>query len=180
MIETERLRLRAYTHADAPRLVEILSDERVYPWLDDPPYDPVATVERAVTTIEAYLSAAEQDPFDQRWAIEVRESGVVAGTVLVSPLSRKDGGHVGEHEIGWHLAPDCWGHGYAREAAEAVLDWAFEAGLDEIWCDMYPDNAPSARVAEQLGLHVEGVMPDPWYAGEGRIYRMTAEQWAER
>jgi len=38
----------------------------------------------------------------------------------------------GEVEIGWPLHPDCWGHGYASEAATAVLAHGFAGGLPEI------------------------------------------------
>lgn len=180
MIETERLRLRAYTDSDAERLFQILSDERVYPWLDDPPHRPMASPDAARVSIDRWAERTAVDPFDQRWAIEVTDTGVVAGSVLLARMSRKEGGYIGEHEIGWNLAPDSWGHGYAPEAARALLDWAFAEGLDFVWCGMYPHNEASQRVAEKLGLPFIGVQPDPWYQGDSRLYRVTREEWLAR
>lgn len=180
MIETARLVLRPYDYDDAERLHQILSDDQVYPWLDDPPHRPMASPEAARESIDRWAARTAEDPFDQRWAIEVRDSRLVAGSVLLARLTRKEGGYVGEHEIGWHLAPDSWGHGYATEAALAVLDWAFAAGLDAAWCGMYPHNEASQRVAEKVGLPFVGVQPDPWYEGDSRLYRVTRETWLAR
>ena len=49
----------------------------------------------------------------------------------------------GEVEIGWHLHPDAWGHGYASEAARAVLAHGFAHGLPEILAVTHLDNYPS-------------------------------------
>jgi RimJ/RimL family protein N-acetyltransferase len=56
-------------------------------------------------------------------------------------------------EIGWRLALDYWGHGYATEAARAALAFGFsEAGLDEIVALTVPDNIRSRRVMEKIGM----------------------------
>jgi RimJ/RimL family protein N-acetyltransferase len=56
-------------------------------------------------------------------------------------------------EIGWRLAPEYWGLGYATEGARAVLDFAFrELGLDEIVSFTVPGNLRSRRVMEKIGM----------------------------
>jgi RimJ/RimL family protein N-acetyltransferase len=56
-------------------------------------------------------------------------------------------------EIGWRLARDAWSHGYATEAARAVLDYAFDdLGLDEIVSFTTVANQPSRRVMERIGM----------------------------
>jgi RimJ/RimL family protein N-acetyltransferase len=61
--------------------------------------------------------------------------------------------------VGWRLAPLSWGHGYATEAAEAVLDQAFTTmALDRVGCVTNAANHPSRRVAERLGM---SLLTDP-------------------
>ena len=56
-------------------------------------------------------------------------------------------------EIGWRLAADQWGHGYATEAALAALSYGFsQAGLHEIISFTVPENRRSRRVMERIGM----------------------------
>ena len=56
-------------------------------------------------------------------------------------------------EVGWRLAPDAWGHGYATEAAREAVRFGFEdAGLDEIVSFTVPGNVRSQRVMERIGM----------------------------
>jgi len=60
-------------------------------------------------------------------------------------------------EVGWTVAREHWGKGYAPEAARAACRWAHEAlGADHIVSLILPTNANSIRVAEKLGEAVEG------------------------
>lgn len=56
------------------------------------------------------------------WAIERRDNRRVIG--FCGLVRGYEGPIVGELEIGWRLASDCWGQGYALEAARSALDWA--------------------------------------------------------
>ena len=176
-IETERLILRPFVDSDAERVLDIHSRLEVIRWLGDPPYVPMADLDAAREAIGRWAATPDGGPYDSYLAIEVRETGEVAGAVMLVgvPNSNYD-----ERQVGWHLHPDAAGHGYATEAAAALLDDAFGRGLEEIWCDMFPDNLPSAAVAERLGLRPLGVVPDPWYEGDGRLYFSTREEWLNR
>jgi RimJ/RimL family protein N-acetyltransferase len=56
-------------------------------------------------------------------------------------------------EVGWRLARDAWGHGYATEAARAALAFGFrELGLAEIVSYTTLGNARSIAVMERLGM----------------------------
>jgi RimJ/RimL family protein N-acetyltransferase len=56
-------------------------------------------------------------------------------------------------EIGWRLAYDFWGFGYAREAASAALEFGFQQiGLEEIVSFTARQNSRSRRVMERLGM----------------------------
>jgi RimJ/RimL family protein N-acetyltransferase len=179
-IDTERLVLRPYTDADAPRVLDIHSRLDVIRWLGNPPYVPMATLDEALEWIARHNRQADGAPFECTRAIEVRRTGVVAGSALISRVSVLGQEWAGEYEVGWHLHPDSAGHGYATEAAAAVLDDAFSRGLEHVWCGMFAHNEPSARVALKLGLPELGFGPDPWYGGRSRIFEATRDWWLTR
>ena len=89
------------------------------------------------------------------WAIERARRRRSPGTVLFKPLPNG----VGEVEVGWHLHPDSWGHGYATEAARAVIDRGFDAGLPEVYAVVRPGNEPSLAVCRAARHDAAG--PDP-------------------
>ena len=83
-----------------------------------------------------------------QWALERKEDGASIGRAgLWNPP-----GWLGL-EVGWKLARDAWGQGYATEAGRAAIDWAWSA-LDatELISIIQPGNAASVRVAERLGM----------------------------
>ena len=59
----------------------------------------------------------------------------------------------GKPEMGWILAPEAQGQGFAREACDAMLDW-FEQhfGKQDIWALISPGNDPSMKLARKLGF----------------------------
>jgi ribosomal-protein-alanine N-acetyltransferase len=60
--------------------------------------------------------------------------------------------------LGYGIARDSWGHGFATEAARAVVDYAFEGlGMDKVWARADPRNVASVRVLEKLGMQREGL-----------------------
>jgi RimJ/RimL family protein N-acetyltransferase len=86
------------------------------------------------------------------WAVEEKSSGRVVGRVgFMDPV-----GWPG-FELGWTLARDCWGKGYATEGARRALEYAFtEMNRDHVISLIAPDNVASIKVAERLGEKVEG------------------------
>jgi RimJ/RimL family protein N-acetyltransferase len=83
------------------------------------------------------------------------EDGIVVGRVGVQLL---DGGQA---ELGWSLRPDYWGHGYATEAAAAVLDWYVTT--DRLISLIQPHNVRSQAVARRLGA----VPAETWAFDDG-------------
>jgi RimJ/RimL family protein N-acetyltransferase len=61
-------------------------------------------------------------------------------------------GSIDEPELAYELLPAAHGRGYATEAAQAVLDAAFDTGRRRIWATIGSWNTPSLRVAEKLGF----------------------------
>lgn len=67
-------------------------------------------------------------------------------------------------EVGWGIARECWGRGYATEAAEAAIDWAFATqGWTEVIHTIEPANVNSQNVARRLGSRIlrQAVLPPP-------------------
>ena len=174
-LETPRLTIRPWSHDEADRVLDIQSRMEVVKWLGDAEPVLMKDLDEAHERIDRYHRRSEAPPLGF-WAVEVRETGVVAGSVLLLTLPNADDGEV---EVGWHLHPDSWGHGYATEAATAVITHSFDAGLPEIYAITHTTNAASQAVCRRLGLDDLGVM-EKWYEGESRVYRTTPDAWRER
>ena len=173
-LETERLVIRPWRHEEAERLLDILRRIEVVKWLGDGPPEPMADLDEAHARIERYADRSA-DPPRGIWAIERTSDGIVAGTALLVTLPNDEHGEV---EVGWHLHPDSWGHGYASEAARAVLAHGFAAGLPEIIAVAHTDNDASIAVMRRIGMTDHGVV-EKWYDEPSRCFAMTAEQWAQ-
>ncbi|HEY4627466.1 MAG TPA: GNAT family N-acetyltransferase, partial [Blastococcus sp.] len=102
------------------------------------------------------------------WAIDV-PGRAIAGTVLFKPLPNG----VGEVEVGWHLHPDSWGHGYATEAARAVIERGFGLGLPEVYAVVRPGNEASMAVCCRLGMAPLGRLRR-WYDVDLEAFRLMA------
>lgn len=93
---------------------------------------------------------------------------------------------LGKPEIGWALRADCWGRGYATEAALAVLAMAFgRFGVPEVCSQTSEANRNSWRLMERLGMEraEEFDYHDPAYPPEEnptKVYRLTRAAWDAR
>ncbi|SFF46440.1 GNAT family N-acetyltransferase [Blastococcus tunisiensis] len=165
VLRTERLRLRAWTTspADLARLADLYSREEITRWIGGTPSVP------PVELVSRWAAVTELDPRHGCWAIEPAGSPAAAGTVLLKPLPNG----VGEVEVGWHLHPDSWGHGYATEAARAVIDRGFGAGLPEVYAVVRPGNEASVAVCTRLGMQRIGRFRR-WYDVDLEAFRLMA------
>lgn len=85
-------------------------------------------------------------------------------------------------EVGWGLAREAWGQGYALEAAAASIDWAVDTlGWAEVIHTINPANVRSQSVAQRLGARIlrEGVLPEP-INERVDIWGQTREEWLAR
>ena len=86
-------------------------------------------------------------------------------------------------EVGWAIARDRWGRGYAVEAAVAATNWAFDTlGWTKVIHSIAPANIASQRVAEKLGSRNlgPGQLPAPFAADRVDIWGQTREEWTAR
>jgi RimJ/RimL family protein N-acetyltransferase len=163
-LHTARLRLRGWTTSpgDIARMTDVYGREEICRWIGGTPSVPPGELVDRWATVNA---------LDERygaWAIECAD-GHVAGTVLFKPLPNG----VGEVEVGWHLHPDSWGHGYATEAARAVIDRGFGAGVPEVYAVVRPGNAASVAVCRRLGMQPIGRLRR-WYDVDLDAFRLIA------
>ena len=175
VLETERLWIRQYAASDADRMYDTLRRWEVSRWLGDAPSVMLARDE-AVRRIKAWRKLAQVDPRLGIWAMEVKETGQVPGCVLLVPAPDPEQRYGGVVEVGWHLHPDSWGHGYAREAGAAAVSKGFDDGLEEVHAFVRPDNKASVRVCEAIGMHQHRISRDEWYRGEWLQYRITRQE----
>ncbi len=90
------------------------------------------------------------------WAVVERSTGALVGHL---GFLHPEGGH--GFEMGWALAREAWGRGYALEGMRAAIAHGFtELGRERIVCVIHPENARSIRVAERLGATPEGEIED--------------------
>jgi len=122
-----------------------------------------------------------------QWAVEVPGVADCIGFVgLSSPAF--DAHFTPAVEVGWRLAREHWGHGYATEAAAASLDDGFDRlGLDEIVSFTTPRNERSQAVMRRLGMTRDPAddFDHPSVGGRhplGRhvLYRLRADDWRAR
>ena len=89
-------------------------------------------------------------------------------------------------QVGWTLRADCWGHGYAREAAQAALALAFERlGLPRVYAQTSERNTASWGLMERLGMERRADLdyPDADYPPEDNptmVYSLEAAAWRKR
>jgi RimJ/RimL family protein N-acetyltransferase len=153
MIRTERLLLRKPRTEDAAGLLEAFADPEAMRYIGDGSTTDLAGAERAVERWLERWNAWGVGMFVLERAEDSRLLGR-AGFLRWDPATWEIGGS--ETELGWGLAREHWGQGYATEAALALRDWAFERrGLSRLISLIQQGNLRSVRVAEKLGERYE-------------------------
>ncbi|GIM63624.1 GNAT family protein [uncultured Nocardioides sp.] len=152
-IGTERLLLRPHRMDDLDDLVAFHSDPDVVRYVPWPVRDRAATEE----ALQVKLTQTELVAHGQ-WlvlAVELRSTGTVIGEVLLKWASD------GQGEVGFALGREHQGHGYAAEAATAMLRLGFDdLGFHRITAVCIEDNTPSARLLARLGMRQEARLVD--------------------
>ncbi len=144
--ETERLVLRDWRDEDWPRFWQGTNTENVMRWLGG-----VADEAKRKGAQERLLSY-EREHGHTFWCVERKEDGAILGFCGLK-RSNQAGGPIGMMEAGWRLREDAWGKGYAREAAQASLELAFERfGAEEVIALTVQRNEGSWGLMKRLGM----------------------------
>jgi RimJ/RimL family protein N-acetyltransferase len=145
-LRTDRLLLRRWRRADREPFAGMNADPRVMEH-----FPSVLSREESDARAERIEAHFERHGFGL-WAVEVIGLVPFAGFVGLS-IPSFESHFTPCVEVGWRLAFECWGHGYATEGARAVLAFGFEAlALAEIVSYTVPANLRSRRVMERLGM----------------------------
>jgi RimJ/RimL family protein N-acetyltransferase len=148
VIRTERLILRDWREEDVAPFIRHTNTETVMRWLGG-----VQTEEQVRDALENRLMRWQKERGFTFWAVERREDGVLLGFCGIK-IGDSEGSPIeGLFEVGWRLREDAWGQGFAKEAAIASLDYAFETlGADRVVAITFPGNEPSWGLMERLGM----------------------------
>jgi RimJ/RimL family protein N-acetyltransferase len=183
-LETERLILRPWEPEDADFVLDLYSRWEVQRFIGNRPQ----VMRQRAEAEERIRTWRNMDhPLHAIWAVQLKgpdelkgrgelkapgdrkgpaqQSGPLAGTLLLKSIPAS--GETlpllpsGDTEIGWHFHPDHWGHGYATEAAAAVLAYALatgpdKTGLDKLVAVTAPANTASQKVCERIGMTHRG------------------------
>ena len=139
-------------------LFAIHSDPLVMRYWSTPPWE---SIDAAHALIARSIAALKDGEYFQ-FGIEHRGEGRLVGKCAIFDLAPQ----CRRAEIGYGLARQDWGCGYAREALSALLRFGFEAlDLNRVEADVDPRNLRSLRVLERLGFKNEGVLRERWIVG---------------
>jgi RimJ/RimL family protein N-acetyltransferase len=169
LLQTPRLVLRPMTLADWPAIHRYMSDPTVTRWL------PEGSLDEAQTQAFARKNAGRSA---KAVAVVERESGQLVGHMVFHAWFVR-----ATHEIGWAIATDRQGRGYATEAARALMDFAFSGlGRRRMVATCQPENVASWRVMEKLGMRREAHFRQALYQESGEwwdeyFYALLADEY---
>ena len=164
MIETARLVLRPWGLSDLGDVLAVTNTPAVMDYLGG-----VQDEDHCRTMIERQIAHAREHGVCF-WPVTRKSDGAFLGFCglkrgTVAPV-------LDEMEIGWRFGEAYWGKGYAREAAEAVLDWAWaHRDCDTIFAITVTGNVRSRALMERLGMTRRADMDflHPAFAPEHRL-----------
>ena len=170
-LETERLILRGWREDDLDGFAAMMADAEVARFLtsDQRPQDR-ASAWRGLALLVGHWALRGYGLF----AVEEKASDAFVGRVGAWQPECWVG-----FELGWGLARQHWGKGYALEAAHAAGDWAFaNFPLARLVSLIHTENAPSQALAKRLGMKVGA---STLHAGMAHdIWEISREAWARR
>jgi RimJ/RimL family protein N-acetyltransferase len=169
-LETERLLLRPPTVADVAAPPHWLTDPEVMDWLGG--------VEPPEEVVRRWLADWERFP-SGKFLVERREDGVLVGRVGANYYDPATWRRTpdGVPELGWALAREHWGRGYATEAAFAVRAWL---AAPRVLSLIAPANLRSQAVARRLGAEPGETVELPDGAGPHVVWVHRSEKIGQR
>jgi [ribosomal protein S5]-alanine N-acetyltransferase len=152
IIQTKRLRLRAFAPTDAAAISRLAGDYDVSKMCGGIPHPYPELAADGWIMLQAHAWARD---LSYSFAVTL-EAGDLIGSCGVYRMS----GTRNWWEIGYWFGRPFWGRGYASEAAQAVMDWAKrELGADRMVAGHFADNPASGQVLRKLGFEYTHTLP---------------------
>jgi RimJ/RimL family protein N-acetyltransferase len=178
-VRSKRLLLRPLTTGDAEALLAYRSRPDVCRYV---PFEPMSRqdITERIAGMWAHTELTGEGQA-LTLGVEVTETGELAGDVMLFWHSRLHA----SGEIGYVFNPGFGGHGYATEAAGALLRLGFEGlGLHRIVARLDERNGPSARLVRRLGMRQEArLVHNEFFKGEWSNeldFAILADEWRAR
>ena len=147
VIETQRLVLRTWRDADVALMDRHCNTPAVMRW--------IGTLQSRdqIAAALGRMRALQAERGHCFWAMERKSDGAFLGFCGLKIAQDPGSTLQGEIEMGWRLRQDAWGKGYAKEAAAASLDFAFERlGAERVIAVTLGANEASWGLMERLGM----------------------------
>lgn len=170
-VATDRLIIRRFEREDWLAILEYTSNRSVMKYMPAGVFDD----EKAIEFIRKNMGEEAQN-----FAVILKNSGKLIGHIVFLK-------YFGEHtyEIGWVFNPRFHNQGYASEAAQGIVEYGFkEMNLHRIIATCQPENIPSWRVMEKIGMRREGYFQkciphgNEWW--DEYYYAILREEWDQQ
>lgn len=170
-LTTARLIIRPFTSADVGAVHVYTSNAQVMTYIDD----------GALTLAQTHDFVYQQLGDDAKaFAVELTTTHQLIGHIIAHPWVAHR-----TYELGWVFNPAYHGQGFATEAASAVMAYCFDhLDAHRVIATCQPENPPSYRVMEKLGMRREAHFRQCIYRGDGvwwdeYFYAILASEWQE-
>ena len=165
IFETPRLFVRTLLDTDFPHVYRMQSDPDAMRYIRAPVTDEQIVHER-VTMWEAYRAKC---PGLGVFALESKIDGAFVGYVTARHVDFDPA--TGEYEIGYAIAPECWGRGLASEIVPPLCRYLFDiSGAPQLVAFTDPENIASQRVLLKSGFREVGTRKV--YEGVSKEFRL--------
>jgi [ribosomal protein S5]-alanine N-acetyltransferase len=173
-LSSARLLLRPVTGADADALFAMHSSAYVLRYWDAPPWSERSRADRFIATCRQMADEGS----GARLAIERASDRAFIGWCSLTRWNPD----YRSASMGYCFEEAAWGHGYATEAAGAVLRWAFDTlDLNRVQAETDTRNTASARVLEKLGFVREGTLREDCIVNgevsDSWVYGLIKREW---
>ncbi|HEY0627432.1 MAG TPA: GNAT family N-acetyltransferase [Allosphingosinicella sp.] len=179
MIETERLILRNWREEDVEPFIRHTNTPAVMQWLGGVP--PADVLRQRIR--ERMMRWQEERGFTF-WVVQRKADSELLGFCGIKTADDEGSPVCGEYEVGWRLREDAWGQGYAKEAAIASLDFAFDRiGAEQVVALTVIGNEPSWGLMERLGMtrrHDLDYEGPEWAETPVIVYVIRKDEWQGR